>query len=135
MTTNTSGTTVTRNWAIAFCMLSAAFVLFFNIGGRSIEKNDYPGYAEMFNKIGKERGWPPVTRSRFDTQTEPKGAIVIGDPQEVAQKIVRHSEALGGISRFTFQMDNAGLTYQQLMDAIELIGKEVIPIVKQLSPA
>jgi len=92
----------------------------------------YPGYAEMFNRVGKERGWPPVTRSGFDAQTGVRGAIVIGDPEEVAQKIVHHSEALGGISRFTFQMDNAGLTHKQLMEAIELIGSEVSPILDEL---
>ncbi len=89
----------------------------------------YPGYAETFTKIGKERGWPPVTRYRFDSQTGPLGALVIGNPESVAEKILRHSEALGGISRFTFQMDSAGLTHQQHMKAIELIGEQVIPMV------
>ena len=91
----------------------------------------YPGYAETFTRIGKERGWPPVTRSHFDAQTGPLGALVVGSPTEVAEKIVRHSEALGGISRFTFQMDNAGLSHAQLKNAIELIGKEVMPIVNK----
>lgn len=89
----------------------------------------YPGYAETFTRIGKERGWPPVTRNKFDAQTGPTGALVIGSPEEVAQKILRHSEALGGISRFTFQMDNAGLSHEKLMQSIELIGKQVAPIV------
>jgi probable LLM family oxidoreductase len=88
----------------------------------------YPGYAETFTRIGKERGWPPVTRAHFDAQTGPLGALVVGNPEEVAEKIVRHSEALGGITRFTFQMDNAGLSHAQLKNAIELIGKEVKPI-------
>jgi probable LLM family oxidoreductase len=92
----------------------------------------YKGYAKSFTKIGKERGWPPITRAHFDGQIGPKGAIVIGDPEEVAQKIVRHSKALGGISRFTFQLDNAGLTHEKLMESIELIGKEVIPLVRKL---
>jgi len=89
----------------------------------------YPGYAETFTRIGKERGWPPVTRSHFNSQTGRFGALVIGSPEEVAEKILRHSEALGGISRFTFQMDNAGLSHQQLLYAIELIGKKVSPMV------
>ncbi len=89
----------------------------------------YPGYAETFTRIGKERGWPPVTRAHFDAQTGPLGALVVGNPEEVAEKIVRHSEALGGITRFTFQMDNAGLSHAQLKNAIELIGKEVMPVV------
>jgi alkanesulfonate monooxygenase SsuD/methylene tetrahydromethanopterin reductase-like flavin-dependent oxidoreductase (luciferase family) len=89
----------------------------------------FPGYAEAFNKIGKERGWPPVSRARFDAQNGPTGALLVGEPEEIARKILRHSEALGGISRFTFQMDNAGLSHAQVLQAIELIGKRVIPIV------
>ena len=54
---------------------------------------------------------------------------MIGNPEEVAEKILRHSEALGGITRVTFQMDNAGLTHEKLMKAIELIGSKVSPIV------
>jgi len=91
----------------------------------------YPGYAETFTRIGKERGWPPVTRAHFNAQTGPTGALVIGGPEEVAEKILRHSEALGGISRFTFQMDNAGLSHEQLLHAIELIGQQVSPIVNR----
>lgn len=87
----------------------------------------YPGYAETFTRIGRERGWPPVSRARFDAQNGPTGALLVGGPEEVAQKILRHSEALGGLSRFTFQMDNAGLSHEKLMRSIELIGKEVAP--------
>jgi probable LLM family oxidoreductase len=89
----------------------------------------YPGYAETFTRIGKERGWPPVTRSRFEAQRGPLGAYLVGNPEEVAEKILRHSEALGGISRLTFQMDNAGLTHEQLMNSIGLIGAKVAPLV------
>jgi probable LLM family oxidoreductase len=92
----------------------------------------YPGYAETFTRIGKERGWPPVDRARFNAQAGLSGALVIGNPEEVAAKILRHSKALGGISRFTFQMDNAGLTHEQLLQSIELIGKQVSPIVHGL---
>ena len=69
----------------------------------------FPGYAEVFTKIGRERGWPPVTRSHFDSQTGPTGALLVGSPEEVAEKINRHSEALGGLSRLTFQMNVAAL--------------------------
>lgn len=85
----------------------------------------YPGYAETFTRIGKERGWPPVTRTRFDAQNGPTGALLVGSPEEVAEKILRHSEALGGISRFTFQMDNASLPHSKLLESIELIGSKV----------
>jgi probable LLM family oxidoreductase len=89
----------------------------------------YPGYAEMFTKIGRERGFPPVSRARFDAQNGPTGALLVGNPEEVAAKILRHSESLGGISRFTFQMD-AGVPHEKLLKAIELIGEQVIPLVK-----
>jgi probable LLM family oxidoreductase len=89
----------------------------------------YPGYAELWTKLGRERGWPPVTKGQFDSLTAPKGVLVVGGPEQVAKKLKLHSEALGGVDRFTFQMDNAGLTHSQLMSSIELIGKEVIPLV------
>ncbi len=91
----------------------------------------YPGYAALWTKLGKERGWPPVTRQHFDHLIEPEGVLVVGGPETVAQKLLRHSQALGGIDRFTFQMDNAGLTHQQLVRSIELIGAKVIPWLKE----
>ncbi|QJB39133.1 LLM class flavin-dependent oxidoreductase [Chitinophaga oryzae] len=87
----------------------------------------FPGYAEVFTRIGRERGWGPVTRPQFDAQNGPTGALLVGSPQEVADKIRRHSEALGGITRFTFQMDNANLPHDKLMNSIALIGKEIVP--------
>lgn len=88
----------------------------------------YPGYAEMFTRIGLERGFPPVTRVGFNAQNGPKGAILVGSPEAVAEKILQHSKALGGISRLTFQMD-VGIRHQKLLKAIELIGKKVSPLV------
>ena len=91
----------------------------------------YPGYAELWTKLGKERGWPPVTQSKFNSLISPKGVLMVGGPEKVAEKLLKHSEALGGIDRFTFQMDNAGLSHQQLLQSIELIGTKVIPLIKQ----
>jgi probable LLM family oxidoreductase len=91
----------------------------------------YPGYAEIFTRIGRERGWPPVTRPHFDSQNGKTGAYLVGGPEEIAEKILHHSEALGGISRITFQMDNAGLSHQQLLSAIELLGTKVAPLVNK----
>ena len=81
---------------------------------------------KRFTKIGKERGWPPVTRAQFDSQIGLSGALVIGSPEEVAQKMIRHSQALGGISRFTFQLDNAGLSHKKLIKSIEVIIDTII---------
>lgn len=89
----------------------------------------YPGYAELWTRLGRERGWPPVTRPQFESLISIRGVLVVGGPEQVAEKILRHSEALGGIDRFTFQMDNAGLTHSQLMSSIELIGTKVIPLI------
>ncbi len=91
----------------------------------------YPGYAASMTRIGKERGWPPMTRGRFEAQIGPRGALVVGGPEDVAEKILRHSEALGGISRFTFQMDTSEVPHEKLMQAIELIGKRVKPLLNK----
>jgi probable LLM family oxidoreductase len=94
--------------------------------------NDFfPGYARTFTGIGKERGWRPVTRAAFDAQRGPHGALIIGDPDEVVEKIVRHSKALGGISRITFQMNPGSLSQDKLMRAIELIGTRVAPALRK----
>jgi probable LLM family oxidoreductase len=91
----------------------------------------YPGYADAFTRIGKERGWPPVTREHFENQNGHLGALMVGDPENVAAKILRHSEALGGISRVTFQMVSAGLPHEKLLRSIELIGRYVSPLVNK----
>jgi alkanesulfonate monooxygenase SsuD/methylene tetrahydromethanopterin reductase-like flavin-dependent oxidoreductase (luciferase family) len=91
----------------------------------------FPGYARAFTEVGKERGWPTVTRAGFDAQRGSQGALVIGDPNEVVKKIVRHSKALGGISRITFQMNAASLPHVKLMRAIELLGTRVAPALRE----
>ncbi len=91
----------------------------------------FPGYAETFTRIGKERGWPPVTRSSFEAQRGPLGAFLVGNPEEVAEKILRHSKALGGLSRVNFQMDNANIPHSKLLQAIDLIGNMVKPLINK----
>lgn len=91
----------------------------------------YPGYAETFTRIGKERGWSPVTKAHFNALIGEKGALIVGNPEEVAQKILRHSKALGGVDRITFQMDNAALPQKRLLNSIALIGKYVAPMVNK----
>jgi probable LLM family oxidoreductase len=90
----------------------------------------FPGYAKAFTEIGKERGWPPVTRAHFNALLGPHGALMVGNPEEVAEKILEHSEALGGINRISFQMDVASLPHAKLMQSIELIGTRVAPILR-----
>jgi probable LLM family oxidoreductase len=91
----------------------------------------YPGYAKAMTDIGKERGWPPMTRASFDAQRGPTGALLIGSPDEVVDKILRHSEALGGISRVSFQINAASLPQIQMMRAIDAIGARVVPALHQ----
>lgn len=90
----------------------------------------FPGYAHSFTSIGKERGWGAVTREHFDAQITSLGAILVGDPEEIAERIIRHSKALGGISRITFQMDIASLSHDKLMKSIELLGTRVAPLLR-----
>jgi probable LLM family oxidoreductase len=90
----------------------------------------YPGWAKVVSDIGRERGWPPMTRRDFEAQIGPEGALMIGDPDEVAEKILRHSDALGGISRVTFQMNAASLAQEKMTQAIELIGTRVAPALR-----
>lgn len=92
----------------------------------------FPGYANSMNEIGKERGWSPITRRDFEAQRGPNGALLIGNPEEVTEKIIRHSRALGGISRFTFMMNPASLPHEKLMRATELIGSRVAPVLHKL---
>jgi probable LLM family oxidoreductase len=91
----------------------------------------FPGYAHTMTEIGKERGWPKMTRASFDSQRGPQGALLVGDPDEVVEKIVRQSKALGGISRITFMMNPASLPHAKLMRATELIGTRVAPALRR----
>src|SRR5262249_35556931 len=87
----------------------------------------YPGYAKAMTDIGRARGWPPMTRASFDAQRGPNGALLVGSPDEVVDKILRHGEALGGISRLSFQMNAASLPQIKMMRAIDAIGARVAP--------
>ncbi|MGA2813199.1 MAG: LLM class flavin-dependent oxidoreductase [Candidatus Acidiferrum sp.] len=91
----------------------------------------YPGYAHTFTEIGKERGWAPTTRAQFDATRGPKGALLIGDAETVAEKILYVHEALGGISRITFQMGVSTLPHPKMTRAIEILGTQVAPVVRE----
>jgi alkanesulfonate monooxygenase SsuD/methylene tetrahydromethanopterin reductase-like flavin-dependent oxidoreductase (luciferase family) len=91
----------------------------------------FPGYAHTFTEIGKERGWPPATRGQFDAQRGPTGALLIGDAETVAKKILYVNEVLGGISRVTLQMGVSTLPHEKMLRAIEILGTVVAPIVRK----
>jgi len=91
----------------------------------------FPGWSHMFTEIGRERGWPPVTRAQFDAQCGPGGAFLIGDPETVAQKLHEASDDFGGVSRFTFQMSSAATEHQAMLKSIERLGTQVAPLVRK----
>ena len=91
----------------------------------------FPGYARSMNRIGKERGWHKITRTAFDAQRGPEGALLVGDPEEIVEKIVRYSKSLGGISRITFMMNASALPHAKIMQAIKLIGNRVAPALRK----
>jgi probable LLM family oxidoreductase len=91
----------------------------------------YPGYAHTMTQIGKERGWPPTNRAQFDAVRGPTGALLVGDAETVAKKILYVNEVLGGISRITFQMSVSTLPHKKLLHAIEILGTQVVPLLRK----
>jgi probable LLM family oxidoreductase len=90
----------------------------------------FPGWAHLTTKIGRERGWSPPSRQQFEVMTGPDGAFLVGAPRTVAAKMLQASEALGGVSRITFQMSTASLETQAMKRSIELLGSEVAPTIR-----
>ena len=91
----------------------------------------YPGYAGMMSQIGKERGWPPITRSQYDFTRSPKGAFLIGDAETVVEKLLYTNEVLGGVARIDFQMTAASIAPEKMLHAIEILGTRVAPAVRK----
>ena len=91
----------------------------------------FPGWAHLTGKVGRERGWSPPTRAQFDDMAGPEGAFLVGSPETVAAKMLRASEALGGVSRITFQMSTASLETAAMKRSIEFLGTEVAPMVRE----
>ena len=90
----------------------------------------FPGYATMMTRIGRERGWPPMARQSFDALRTLRGALVVGSPEEVAEKIVYQHE-LFGHTRFLAQMSVGTMPHAQVLRSIELLGTEVAPLVRK----
>ncbi len=90
----------------------------------------YPAQAEVMNRIGRERGWPPTSRAAFDAARGPRGAQFVGSPAEVIDKILAAHEAFG-FDRFLIQMAIGVLPHADLMRAIELFATEVAPALRR----
>jgi probable LLM family oxidoreductase len=89
----------------------------------------YPGHAEVMTRIGRERGWPPATRAQFEASRSPRGALLVGDVQEVTEKILFEHELFHN-DRFLLQMSVGPMPHAKLMRAIELYGTKVAPAVR-----
>jgi probable LLM family oxidoreductase len=90
----------------------------------------FPSYAQMMNRIGRERGWPPMTRAQFDAGCSPEGHLLVGSPQQVAEKILAQHE-LFHHDRFLAHISIGVLPHEKAMRAIELFGSEVVPTVRK----
>ena len=90
----------------------------------------WPHYADLMNRIGAERGWPPIGRAQFEQAAGPDGALYVGSPHTVATKIVATVKALG-LSRFDLKYSNGPLPHDRLMNSIELYGTKVVPMVRE----
>ncbi len=91
----------------------------------------WPHYEAMTNRIGRERGWPPATRARFEHEAAEDGALFVGSPETVAAKIAYTARGLG-LSRFDLKISNGTLGHDHLLKAIELYGTRVAPRVHEL---
>ncbi|HEX7018407.1 MAG TPA: LLM class flavin-dependent oxidoreductase, partial [Gemmatimonadaceae bacterium] len=102
------------------------------IADRSTEAAEeaWPPYLDVMGRIGRERGWPPPTRQRFDAERSPHGALVVGDPQEAIDKILFEHELFGN-TRFLLQMSVGTMPHDRMLRSIELFGTVVAPAVRR----
>ena len=116
---------------LQLCINSHAY-----IGDNSQQAADefFPVYAAVMSRIGAERGWPPTTRQQFDFMRSPAGALLVGSPQQVIDKILYEHELFGN-TRFMVQFSVGTLPHKQMMHAIELFGNVVAPAVRKALPA
>jgi probable LLM family oxidoreductase len=90
----------------------------------------YPPYAEIMTRIGKERGWPPHSRAQFDAMVAPRGALIVGSPQQVTEKILFQHELFGN-TRCLIQTAFGTVPHAKVMRSIELLGTVVAPAVRK----
>jgi probable LLM family oxidoreductase len=90
----------------------------------------WPHYQAMFGRIGRERGWPPVTREKYLAEVE-HGALFVGSPETVARKIVRAVQGLG-VERFDLKYSTGAMPHEELLSCIRLYGEQVVPRVREM---
>jgi probable LLM family oxidoreductase len=90
----------------------------------------YPGYADVMDQLGRERGWAPTSRGQFDQLRSPQGSLLVGSPEEIVDKIL-YEHGLFGHTRFLAQMDVGRQSHERVMRSIELFGTRVAPEVRR----
>jgi probable LLM family oxidoreductase len=90
----------------------------------------YPPYAEVMTRIGRERGWPPTNRSQFEAMRAPRGSLLVGSAQEVIDKLLFEHEIFRN-DRFLLQMSLGGMPHNAVLRAIEILGRDVAPVVRR----
>jgi probable LLM family oxidoreductase len=90
----------------------------------------FPPFAQVMNKIGRERGWPPMSRQQFDASTTLRGANFVGSPDQIIEKILYQHEIFNH-DRFLLQMSVGTMPHDKMMHAIELLGTKVAPVVRE----
>ena len=89
----------------------------------------YPSFVSTMNTIGRERGWSPMARREFEAMRSPRGALLIGDAEEVVEKIL-FEHSIFGMQRFLIQLTVGAIPHLDVMHAIELLGTKVAPVVR-----
>jgi alkanesulfonate monooxygenase SsuD/methylene tetrahydromethanopterin reductase-like flavin-dependent oxidoreductase (luciferase family) len=89
-----------------------------------------PPYLDVMGRIGRERGWPPPSVAQFEAERSPRGALLVGSPQEVIDKILMEHELFGN-DRFLMQMSVGTIAHDRMMRSIELFGTVVAPAVRK----
>lgn len=90
----------------------------------------YPAFSQVMNKIGRERGWPPITRAQFETARTLRGSDFIGSPTEIIEKILFQHEIFGH-QRLLLQLGVGTMPHAKMMHAVELLGAKVAPVVRE----
>jgi alkanesulfonate monooxygenase SsuD/methylene tetrahydromethanopterin reductase-like flavin-dependent oxidoreductase (luciferase family) len=90
----------------------------------------YEPFAATMNRIGRERGWPPMGRGHFEAEAGPAGALVIGSPEQAVEKILAWHR-LFRMERFLLQLTVGPMPHEKVLEAIELLGTEVAPAVRR----
>ena len=96
---------------------------------RQAVAESFPAAEVLMNRIGRERGWPPLTRRQYEASRSLEGHLMVGDPEEVAQKIL-YQHDLFGHERVLLQLSVGTMPHDQVMRAIELFGTRVAPVVR-----